>query len=84
MYVRLFALFRECYFICVTARRQGLWHSAPFWPMISAGGDKFSDFVVDWMDLPSLKEAFIPGRCNSVFGNENLNFRMLALRIHFV
>ena len=50
-----------------------LWHSAPFWPMISAGGDKFSDFVVDWMDLPSLKEAFIPGRCNSVFGNENLN-----------
>lgn len=61
-----------------------LWHSAPFWPMISAGGDKFSDFIVDWMDLPSLKEAFIPGRCNSVFGNENLNFRMLALRIHFV
>ena len=52
--------------------------------MISAGGDTFSDFVVDWMDLPSLKEAFIPGRCNSVFGNENLNFRMLALRIHFV
>ena len=45
-----------------------LWHSAPFWPMISAGGDKFSDFVVDWMDLPSLKDAFIPGRCNSVFG----------------
>ena len=24
-----------------------LWHSAPYWPMISAGGDKFSDFVVD-------------------------------------
>ena len=61
-----------------------LWHSAPFWLMISAGGDKFSDFVVDWMDLPSLKEAFIPGRCNSVFGSENFNFRMLALRIHFV
>ena len=35
-------------------------------------------------DLPSLKEAFIPGRCNSVFDNENLNFTMLALRIHFV
>lgn len=60
-----------------------LWHSAPFWPMISAGGDNFSDFVVDWMDLPTAKEAFIPGRCNSMFGNENLNFRMLALRIHF-
>ena len=52
-----------------------LWHSA-------LGGNNFSDFeVVDWMDLPSVKQAFIPGRSNSMFANEN--FRILALRIRF-
>ena len=29
------------------------------------------------------KVAFTPGRCNSIFGNEDLTFRMLALRIRF-
>ena len=51
-----------------------LWHSAPFWPMVCPDGSRFADFIIDWMELP---------RCNSVFGNENLNFRMLASRIHF-
>ena len=60
-----------------------LWHSAPFWPMICPDGSRFADFIVDWMELPTFREAFIPSSCNSVFGNENLKFRMLALRIHF-
>ena len=60
-----------------------LWHSAPFWPMICADGVNFSNFIINWMDIPSSKEAFTPGRCNSIFGNEDLSFRMLALRIRF-
>ena len=55
-----------------------LWHSTPFWPMICADGVNFSDFIINWMDIPSSKEAFSPGRCNIIFGNEVLSFRMLA------
>ena len=43
----------------------------------------FSVFVISWMDIPSSKEAFTPGRCNSFFGNEVLSFVVLALRIRF-
>ena len=60
-----------------------LWHSAPFWPMISADGINFSDFIIDWMDIPSSKEDFTPGRCSGIFANEDVNFRMLTLRIWF-
>ena len=42
-----------------------LWHSTPFWPMICADGVNFSDFIINWMDIPSSKEAFTPDRCNS-------------------
>ena len=59
------------------------WHSAPFWPMICPDGERFASFIVDWMELPTFKEAYISGSCNSVFGNENLNFGMIALRVHF-
>ena len=31
-----------------------LWLSAPFWPMICPDGVNFSDFIIDWMDIPSL------------------------------
>lgn len=61
-----------------------LWCSAPFWPMLTDDGIHFRDFVVDFIDLPTSKEAYIPGLCNSVFGHEALNnFRMLALRVAF-
>ena len=46
-------------------------------------GERFASFIVDWMELPTFEEAYISGNCNSVFGNENLNFRMIALRVHF-
>ena len=60
-----------------------LWHSAPFWPMICPDGDRFASFIVGWMELLAIKEAYISGSCNSVFENENLNFRMIALRVNF-
>ena len=60
-----------------------LWHSALFWPMICPDGEHFASFIVDWMELPTFKEAYISGSCNSVFGNENLNFSVIALRVHF-
>lgn len=34
-----------------------LWHSAHFWPMICPDGRRFASFIVDWMELPTLKEA---------------------------
>ena len=60
-----------------------LWPSSPFWPMICSNGDHFNDFVIDWMDLPTGQDDFIPGQCNSIFGCEKLHFRMLVLRINF-
>ena len=60
-----------------------LWRSALFWSMICQDGKRFASFIVDWMELPTFEEAYISGNCNSVFGNENLNFMMIALRVHF-
>ena len=52
-----------------------MWQLAPFGPMISVDGDNFYDFIITWMDILSSKEAFTPGRCNSIFGN-GLSFRV--------
>ena len=60
-----------------------LWLSAPFWPMLTYDGVHFRDFVTDYMDIPTYKECFTAGFCNSVFGNEDLGFRVLALRVDF-
>ena len=60
-----------------------LCHSVPFWPMTFPHGSRFANFIVDWMELPTFREAFIRGSCDIVFGNENLNFRMIALGTHF-
>ena len=60
-----------------------LWLSAPFWPMLIADGINFKDFVISFMDIPSSKEFFTPGFCNSIFGNQDLSFRVLALRVQF-
>ena len=40
-----------------------LWHSAPFWPMICPDGERFASFIVDWMEIPTFKEASISGSC---------------------
>ena len=51
-----------------------LWLSAPFWPMLTVDGVNFKDFVVSFMDIPTCKECFTPGFCNSIFGYEDLSF----------
>ena len=41
-------------------------------------------FVEDWVDLPPLKTTFYLGRHSSgVFGRDNLNFKVLAVRVNF-
>lgn len=61
-----------------------LWRSAPFWPLLTSDGLHLAHFVEDWVDLPPLKTTFCIGRhSSSVFGREDLNFRVLAIRINF-
>ena len=49
--------------------------------MLTVDDVNFKDFVVSFMDIPTSKECFTPGFCNSIFGNEDLSFRVLALRV---
>ena len=59
------------------------WRSAAFWPILCPGG-KFIPNVIDWFDLPTAKEFYTTcknGR--GMFGNADLKFRMLALRLNF-
>ena len=57
------------------------WQSVLFWPL-SKG--KFKNFVQDWTDFPTEKTYFTPCRSgNDIFGNENLKFKMIALKLCF-
>jgi len=59
-----------------------LWRSAHFWPIICADGVHFSNFVHGWCILPHIPNLFVRGKAkNCIFGNGQLNFIMLALRI---
>ena len=61
-----------------------LWRSAHFWPIICEDGVHFSNFVYDWYVLPHIPNLFIRGKAkNCIFGNGQLKFIMLALRIYF-
>ena len=61
-----------------------LWRSAHFWTIICDDGLHFSNFVHDWCVLPHIPNLFIRGKAkNSIFGNGQLKFIMLALRIDF-
>ena len=60
------------------------WPSASFWPMLCPSGDGFISEVLDSIDLPTFKDAYIPGKSSkAIFGNVDLTFRMLALRLDF-
>ena len=60
------------------------WESAPFWPLICENKGKFKSCVQDCIDLPTEKMFYTPCRSGEgIFGNQNLKFRMLALRICF-
>ena len=78
LYVRPFVLFRECYCASVIVRRQELLlflcgtrllFSPWFVLMVFNFG-----FIVNWMDIPSSKQAITRGGCNSlsIFGNGDL------------
>ena len=61
-----------------------LWRSASFWPFLCPDGVGFIENVVDFVYLPTNKAYYTPGRGKkSVFGNIDLPFKMLALRMDF-
>lgn len=60
-----------------------LWTSAPYWPILCPNG-RYISAVSDWMDLPTKKEYYV--KCSNgkgMFGNIDLNFRMVALSLKF-
>ena len=60
------------------------WPSASYWPMLNPTGNGFIDQVINYIDLPTEKEFYTPGKSKkSLFGNTDLTFRMLALRLDF-
>ena len=83
LFVRPFVLFRECNCKASGTIIIAVWHPAPFCSRFLLLALIFSAFVISWMDIPSSKEAFTPGRCNSFFSNEVVSFIVLALRIRF-
>ncbi|XP_068204679.1 uncharacterized protein [Palaemon carinicauda] len=59
------------------------WKSALFWPFLCPTGS-FIPEVVDWFDLPINRENYVSSRSGKgMFGNIDLNFRMLALKVDF-
>ncbi|MCG7876850.1 MAG: DNA N-6-adenine-methyltransferase [Candidatus Thiodiazotropha endolucinida] len=61
-----------------------LWRSANFWPLLCCEDGYFIHNVTDVADLPTDKLSYVPcknGR--GIFGNTDLKFRMLALRLDF-
>jgi hypothetical protein len=61
-----------------------LWGSASFWSILSPSGDGFIKEVKWCINLPTNKIFFIPGRgMKGVFGNIDLPFMMLALKIDY-
>ena len=59
-----------------------LWKSANHWPSLSPTGQGFISEVKCCIDLPTNKEYNTLGKGNkSVFGNIDLLFRVLALKI---
>jgi hypothetical protein len=61
-----------------------LWRSASFWPILSPSGDSFIKEGKGCINLPANKIFFNPGKGKKgVFGNIDLPFRMLALKIDY-
>jgi len=60
------------------------WQSDNYWPMLCPSGNGFVDQVIGYIDFPVAKMFYIPGKSKrSNFGNTDLTFRMLALRLDF-
>ncbi|CAG2206480.1 unnamed protein product [Mytilus edulis] len=60
------------------------WPSASYWPMLCPNGGDFTDQVIAYVELPSGKEFYTPGKSKkAIFGNTDLTFKMIALRLDF-
>lgn len=60
------------------------WKSAPFWTKLVQDDCSFVQYVSDFEFLP-LQNAISRGKGNNgVFGKENVQFRMIALKIRFI
>ena len=61
------------------------WPSSWWWPMLCATPFTFHDFIINWTDLPNIKDLFIPAssKHNTVFTGATPKFRVLAIRICF-
>ena len=58
------------------------WESASFWPLLCDAKGNFSSFVCDWLELPPDKKYYLPCKTGEgLFGNEDLNFMMIAVRL---
>ena len=57
--------------------------SAVFWPFLCPNGT-FINEKVDWFDLPTDKQHYVKFKSGKgIFGNIDLHFRMLALKVDF-
>lgn len=61
-----------------------LWKSAHYWTSLCTDGTHWNNFIQDWMILPHISNLFTRGKAkNSIFGNGQLKFIVVALRIDF-
>ncbi|CAC5408527.1 unnamed protein product [Mytilus coruscus] len=60
------------------------WPSASYWPVLCPNGGDFTDQFITHVELPSGKEFYTPSKSKkAIFGNTDLTFNMLALRLDF-
>ena len=59
------------------------WTSAPFWPKIIDEHGQFRKFIIDHVYFQGDGLTKRGRGQNSIFGLQNLKFRLLALRVHF-
>lgn len=61
-----------------------VWKSAPFWPLLCSNTGSFNSFILEWIELPVVKEFYVPSKSGKgIFGNRNLDFPMLACKVSF-
>ena len=58
------------------------WQSASFWPMISDGVGFIKEAIAH-VELPGRKECYAAGKTGSLFGKDDLPFKMYAIRFDF-
>ncbi len=60
------------------------WPSAPFWPLLWPGSQRFATFVSVVREFPLTESLFLPGLSGSVLFNGHIpNTKVFALRCDF-